>query len=232
MTAAMRTALLVMLVACATAKPRDDLERDPDAKFAPRELGARMNYEGVELFDAGKYPEATRKFRDAVARVPESKYFFNLCMSLWREGKHDEALHACVAVAGGEPRPELQAKTDRLVERLRVVVPFSNADFEHVPFQSVMEAARVNEDGIALAQEGNYAAATPKFRAAAKREAEPAYFYNLCMSLWREGKLGDALLACEGVGKNTPKPALQAKTKRLVDHIRNSQRSSRVEPSP
>jgi tetratricopeptide (TPR) repeat protein len=113
--------MLVLLVACATTKG-DDLERtpyDPNQDNASVPSVNRFNAEGTELYDAGKYAEASAKFREAVARVPEPFYFFNLCMSLWREGKRDEALQSCEAVAKNQPTPALQAKTDRVIARIR-----------------------------------------------------------------------------------------------------------------
>lgn len=67
------------------------------------EIAARRNEEGKELMYAGRYGEAARKFQDAVARVPEAKYFFNLCNAWLQEGKFDAALSACNAVAVNNP---------------------------------------------------------------------------------------------------------------------------------
>ena len=68
---------------------------------------------------AGKYAEASAKFRDAVARVPEPKYFFNLCTSLFQEGKFGEAMTACNAVRNNNPTPDLQAKADKLIGKIQ-----------------------------------------------------------------------------------------------------------------
>ena len=59
---------------------------------------------------ASKYDEATAKFRDAVARVPEAKYFFNLCTSLFQEGKFGEALTACNSAAQEQPGRHAQGQ--------------------------------------------------------------------------------------------------------------------------
>jgi len=61
------------------------------------EIAARENEEGKTLMFGGKYAEASAKFQDAVARVPEPKYFFNLCTSRFQEGKFGDALTACNA---------------------------------------------------------------------------------------------------------------------------------------
>ena len=83
------------------------------------DLASKLNDEGKELMFAGKFAEASAKFRDAVARVPEPKYFFNLCTSLFQEGKFDEAMTACSAVSKNSPTPELNAKTDKLVGKIK-----------------------------------------------------------------------------------------------------------------
>ena len=61
------------------------------------QIAERENEEGKELMFANKMAEASAKFQDAVARVPEPKYFFNLCTSRFAEGKFGEALTACNA---------------------------------------------------------------------------------------------------------------------------------------
>jgi tetratricopeptide (TPR) repeat protein len=83
------------------------------------EIAARRNEEGKELMYAGRYSEAARKFQDAVARVPEAKYFFNLCTVWLQEGKFDAALSACNAVAINNPTPEQQSKAARLIRLIR-----------------------------------------------------------------------------------------------------------------
>jgi tetratricopeptide (TPR) repeat protein len=73
-------------------------------------IAANLNREGAVVFAAGKFGDASAKFREAVARVPEPLYFFNLCLSLYREGKFDEALIACNAVANNNPPPDLDRR--------------------------------------------------------------------------------------------------------------------------
>jgi len=82
------------------------------------ELAAKLNEEGKELLYAGKFAEASAKFRDAVARVSEPKYFINLCASLLQEAKFSEALTNCNAVANNNPTPDQRAKADKLIARI------------------------------------------------------------------------------------------------------------------
>ena len=83
------------------------------------EIANQENEEGKQLMFAGKYAEASAKFQDAVARVPEAKYFFNLCMSRYQEGKFGEALTACNAVAKNGPSDELKVKADKLTTKVQ-----------------------------------------------------------------------------------------------------------------
>ena len=82
------------------------------------DLAAKLNEEGKALMYDGKYAESSAKFRDAVARVPEPKYFFNLCTSLFAEGKFSDAMTACGGVSKNSPTAELDAKTTKLMERI------------------------------------------------------------------------------------------------------------------
>lgn len=83
------------------------------------DLAAKLNEEGKELLFASKYPEASAKFRDAVARVPEPKYFINLCTSLFQEGKFDEALTSCNAVEKNNPTAKQRETADKLVGAIK-----------------------------------------------------------------------------------------------------------------
>lgn len=92
------------------------------------ELASKLNDEGKALMFAGKYPEASAKFRDAGARVPEPKYFFNLCTSNYQQGKFDEAITACNAADKHSPSPELAAKITKLVEAIKADAKAQNIE--------------------------------------------------------------------------------------------------------
>jgi tetratricopeptide (TPR) repeat protein len=83
------------------------------------ELAAKLNDEGKAAMYANNYADATSKFQQAVARVPEPKYFFNLCTSLFQEGKFDDALVACSAVGNNNPTPEQKGKAEKLTQRIK-----------------------------------------------------------------------------------------------------------------
>src|SRR4051812_46593165 len=82
------------------------------------EIAAKENEAGKAMLFEGKYAEASAKFQDAVARVPEPKYFFNLCTSRFQEGKFGEALTACNAAdkAGDD---KLKAKVAKMIEKIQ-----------------------------------------------------------------------------------------------------------------
>src|ERR1041384_6265429 len=81
------------------------------------EIAARLNEEGKQLMYKDQTGEAAKKFQEAVARVPEAKYFVNLCTARLQEGKLDEALTACDAVDLNNPTPEQKTKAGKLSEK-------------------------------------------------------------------------------------------------------------------
>ncbi len=82
------------------------------------EIAARLNEEGKQLMYAEKYAEAAAKFRDASARAPEAKYFFNLCTANFQLGKFDEALTACNAAENHSPTADQSQKISKLVQAI------------------------------------------------------------------------------------------------------------------
>nr|MBA3458072.1 hypothetical protein [Deltaproteobacteria bacterium] len=83
------------------------------------DIASKLNDEGKALMHAGNAAEASVKFRDAAARVPEPKYFFNLCTANYQQGKFDEAITACNAADKHSPSAELAGKIAKLVERIK-----------------------------------------------------------------------------------------------------------------
>jgi tetratricopeptide (TPR) repeat protein len=210
------------------------VQSDPAFAAEQATLAAKLNDEGKELMFAKKYAEASSKFREAVARVPDAKYFFNLCTSLFQEGKFSEALVSCDAVDKNEPTPELAQKARALRERIlgeakqQGIVLESTAPTDPIPsdppsmkgnMQTAI-AARLNDEGVKFMTAEDYARASFKFRDAVARVPEPKYFFNLCTSLFQEGKFSEALTACSGGKRNNPSASLAQKLDKLIARIR------------
>jgi hypothetical protein len=91
----------------------------PTSSMSQAEIAARLNQEGKDLMYSDRPGEAVKKFQEAVARVPEPKYFVNLCTGLLQGGRLDEALTACDAVKLYHPTAEQRDKAARLTEIIR-----------------------------------------------------------------------------------------------------------------
>jgi hypothetical protein len=104
--------VLSMAIACAIAMTGSAYAQ------SQAEIADRLNEEGKTLMRGNQYAEASKKFQEAVARVPEPKYFFNLCVSRTSEGLLDDAITACRAVDVNNPPAELKAKTDKMIEKI------------------------------------------------------------------------------------------------------------------
>lgn len=79
----------------------------------------RLVQEGKEAMMRREYALATKKFREAVARVPEPQYFVNLCVSLYSEGKFGEANAACKGALQNKPSDAVKQKAEKMLEKIR-----------------------------------------------------------------------------------------------------------------
>jgi hypothetical protein len=70
----------------------------PAEPLTQAQIAEQLNTEGKQAMYANNFAEAAQKFQQAVSRVPEPKYFVNLCTALLQIGKLDAALTACNAV--------------------------------------------------------------------------------------------------------------------------------------
>ena len=90
-----------------------------NARAGQAEIAAQLNDEGKNLMFSQKYAEASDKFAQAVARVPEPKYFFNLCMSRYQEGKFGDAITACDSAVTNGADDALKGKVGKLEDKIR-----------------------------------------------------------------------------------------------------------------
>ncbi|HEY0987741.1 MAG TPA: protein kinase, partial [Kofleriaceae bacterium] len=91
----------------------------PSSSPSQAEIAARFNEEGKELLYHDQPDAAAKKFLDAIARVPEAKYFVNLCVARFQGGRFDEALTACEFVDRNNPTADQRRKATTLIERIR-----------------------------------------------------------------------------------------------------------------
>jgi len=82
-------------------------------------IAAKLDAEGTALYEKKAFAGASTKFRDAVARVPDARYFLGLCLSLMGEGKLSEALTACDAGRNHDPGPSTRQKLDAASSKIR-----------------------------------------------------------------------------------------------------------------
>jgi hypothetical protein len=85
----------------------------------PPDLAAQANQAGVDLMVKSKFADAVVQFKEAVAHDPQAKYYFNLCTGDYQVGQFRDALDACKAVAKLKAPADLQAKTDKLLAKVR-----------------------------------------------------------------------------------------------------------------
>ena len=82
-------------------------------------IAKQLADEGVAALTSGNFAVASAKFREAIARVPEPKYFFDLCVSLFQEGKFGEAMTACHAARANQASPGLNEKIQKLEDKIK-----------------------------------------------------------------------------------------------------------------
>jgi len=83
------------------------------------QLAEQLNTEGRELMYANKPAEAAEKFRQAIARDAEARFFLNLCTAQLTAGKLGEALTACNNVELNRPSAEQSEKAAKLITRIK-----------------------------------------------------------------------------------------------------------------
>lgn len=239
----MKLVALALIAACgggAARWPGSDLEPSPpvDPAKVQASVAARSNESGIEAMRAGKYAQATVHFRDAAARSPEPPYLFNVCLSLYQEGKLGEARMGCRGATASHASPQLADKAREMIERIeseakaKGIALFDGGgsipDHPDPPSDQATIAAALSDEGVELMYAQKYDLASRKFREAVARVPEPTYFFNLCTSLFQEGKFSEALTSCSAGKRNNPPAALVTKLDKMIARIREEARAQNV----
>jgi len=192
------------------------------------EIAAKANQDGVDLMLKSKFADAAAKFKDAFARDPQAKYVFNLCTADYQLGRFDDALTACNSVEKLQPTAELQAKTDKLIQKIKDEAAAQKIEVKPADDTPTDPAAKSNQEGVDLMLAGKYADAALKFKDAVAHDPQPKYYFNLCTADYQLGKFRDALDACKAVAKLKPVAELQAKTDKLMVKIRTDAKAQKI----
>ena len=95
---------------------------------------------------------------------------------------------------------------------------------------NAQRANALNDEGKAAMQSGQFAAASDKFRDAIVLSQEGRFYFNLCVSLYQEGKLGDALGQCKAVEAAGADDKLRDKTSKMIGKIKDEMRKAGFDP--
>jgi tetratricopeptide (TPR) repeat protein len=210
---------------------REQQAPPPPPPTREAEIAAKLNEEGKNLLYEDQVDAAIKKFQEAVARVPEAKYFVNLCTALLQAGRLDQALSTCNAVELNNPTSDQRRKAALLIAKIRAEAKKQNLELHDTapndraptPTSSISQAelaTRWNEEGKALLYTDHFDAAIKKFQDAVSRVPEPKYFVNLCVALIQAGRLADALTACMAVELNNPTDDQRRKATELIARIK------------
>ncbi len=201
---------------------------------SPAELAAKVNDEGAQLMFAHDFKGATDKFRDAANRDPQAKYYFNLCTSLYQQGIFGAALAACNQVVKLQAPAALQAKTDKLVEKIKgdaAAQQISLDPVELTPEQAAAALAKAGKDAMIA---GKYGDAAAKYREAIAKDPRAGYFYDLCAADYQAGRFDEALTACTAVAKHKPDASLTARADHMIAKLKTDASAQHIplEPTP
>jgi len=108
-------AILIALTGSVHAQAPAEPSAEPQTQA---QIAEQLNTEGRELMYDNKAAEAAEKFRQAIARDAEAKYFLNLCTAQLTAGKLGEALTACNNVEQNRPSAEQTEKAKKLIARI------------------------------------------------------------------------------------------------------------------
>jgi hypothetical protein len=95
---------------------------------------------------------------------------------------------------------------------------------------NAQRADAFNNEGKQLMQGGQFAAASDKFRQALLLSKEGRFYFNLCVSLYQEGKLGEALGECKAVDAAGADAKLSEKTSKMIGKIKDDMRKAGFDP--
>jgi hypothetical protein len=113
------TSCAILIALTGSAYAQSPAEPAPGEPQTQAQLAEQLNTEGRELMYANKPAEAAEKFRQAIARDAEARFFLNLCTAQLTAGKLGEALTACNNVELNRPSAEQKDKAAKLITRIK-----------------------------------------------------------------------------------------------------------------
>ena len=99
------------------------------------ERANELNDEGKDAMKRGDFKLASDRFNQAIVLSREGRFYFNLCVSWFRDGKFGDALGACKAVDSAGADDKLREKTASLTKQIKDEMRKQGMDPEKVVTQ-------------------------------------------------------------------------------------------------
>lgn len=249
MTVAIDAAVVAVVVTDAAPVDRGSGSQQPPIDPAPgkksrqgertsssqAEIAAKLNEEGTEEMYNTHFDTAARKFEDAVARVPEPKYLFNLGTALFQLGRFDEAQRALRTLLASSPSEQLAGNARKLLDRIRDEAKAQGVTLSSdaaPPSTSMPEPARVtpttaeveraaklNEAGKEALYTERYEQGRTLFQRAYSLDPKPQILCNLCLAELQSGRCADARRTCQRVIATWPGDQAAKKAQKLLERM-------------
>ena len=228
--------------AVAVATP-DAAPEPPPTSTSQAEIAAKLNEEGKAEMDRNHYEEAAQKLKQAVARVPEPKYFFNLATAEFQLGHFDEAQTALIALEASSPSEQLAGKAKKLLQKVHDEAKAQGITLGSEPGRGstpapakptkapskseapppagtvAEQAAKLNDAGKQALFAERYEEARTLFGRAYALDPKPQILLNLCLAEFQIGRCADGRRTCQRVTATWPGDQAAKKAQKLLERI-------------
>ena len=216
------------------------------------QLAEKLNEQGKDRMYANDYEHARQLFSQAAARDPQPKYFLNLATAYIQLGYFDPAATVLREAVRRSPTPEQAEKVRKLfgivadqAQRQGIAIhpPITAAELGRptalasppapdAPATGQTQdeiAERLNEEGKELMYADRYSAAANKFQEAVARVPKAKFLINLCQARVQEGKLDEAVAACQAMREHDPNQNQLDRADKLLRIIKAKAKSQGLE---
>ena len=194
------------------------------------DVAVKLNEEGKAALLDGRYDVAVKKFQEAVAQVPEPKYFLNLGLANYQAGRWDEAVVSLTAVSLNSPSPAVASKASKLLDRivqdarqrgitLHAFDQAGSATQRPPPDHEAGEAAKFAQAGKIAMAGGHFGDALAQYRHAYELDPRPSLLIEIGRAQYKGGRCKEAKRTCQNLIATWPGDPVVKEAEALIAEL-------------